>query len=147
MTFKMYTYKGRKNVINKSLTHVQDVTGYFKNDTELINPMLILKPGYNVSTENYFVINGFHYFVTNVTYSQERLAVNLELDDLETYKTMILNQVAILDRSSTKNTFNTYQVDPDIPMLNSSQITITKFQNSFMGESLILAVAGGDVGE
>lgn len=145
MTFKMYKYTGEKDVINKTLTFVADLNGYFKDDTELIQPTLVLAPGYSITTENYFKINGMNYFVTGVIYSQQNLQVKLDLDELETYKTSILNQRAILDRSSTQNTFNTYQVDPDIPMLNNSQITITKFQGSFMGESLVLAVAGGDV--
>ena len=141
MTFNMYRYTGERDVINKSLSFIQSMTGYYKDDTELINPTLILAPGYSVSTSNYFIINGYHYFVNGVTFSQQKLLVSLELDDLETYKDSILNQNAILDRSS--NHFNAYQVDGDIPMINSNEITVTKFNGSFSGESLILTVAGG----
>lgn len=141
MTFKMYRYTGERDVINKSLTFISDLTGYFKDDTQLINPTLILDPAYTISTSNYFIINGMNYFVNNVTYSQQRLMVDLELDDLETYKSSILNQNAILDRSY--NHFNAYQVDNDIPMINSNEITITNFPSGFSGESLILTVAGG----
>lgn len=143
MTFKMYKYTGEGDVINKSITHVADLTGYFKDDTELINPTLILAPGYTVTTENYFLINGLYYFVTGVIYSQQNLQVSLDLDDLESYKTDILNQTAILERSSTKDTFNLYQEDPDIPVLKCEEVTMSLFPGSFDGESLILVVAGG----
>ena len=141
MTFKMYRYTGERDVINKSLTFISDLTGYFKDDTQLINPTLILDPSYTISTSNYFIINGMNYFVNNVTYSQQRLMVDLELDDLETYKSQILDQYAILNRSTNK--FNAYQVDGAIPMINSNEITIKKFNSSFDGESLILVVSGG----
>lgn len=141
MTFKMYKYDGQRNVINKTLTYVADLTGYFKNDTSTLEPTLILAPGYSVTTENYFQIDGLYYFVNDVTRSQERLIVQLELDDIESYKSAILNQGCIVERSTNK--FNAYQVDPDMPMINSSEITVTRFNGSFVGESLILAVAGG----
>ena len=141
MTFKMYRYTGERDVINKTLTNEQTVTGYYKDDTELINPVLVLEPGYAVSTANYFLINGMRYFVNGVTFSQQRQLVQLDLDHLETYKDQILSNYAILDRSSNK--FNAYQVDPDIPSINSNEITVTKFPVGFSGESLILTVSGG----
>ena len=141
MTFKMYRYTGERDVINKTLTNESTGTGYYKDDTELIGPTLILDPSYSVTTDNYFIINGMRYFVEGVTFSQQRLYVQLDLDHLETYKDDILNNYAILDRSSNK--FNAYQVDPDIPSINSNEITVTKFPYGFSGESLILTVAGG----
>lgn len=142
MTFKMYRYTGEKDVINKSLTFVADLTGYFKDDTELIQPTLVLAPGYTVSQENYFIINGMYYFVTGVIYSQQNLQVKLDLDDLETYKTDILKEHCIVERSS--NQFNLYQEDPDIPVMKDSVVTMSLFPGSFGGESLILVVAGGN---
>ena len=41
------------------------------------------------------------------------------------------------------NKYNAYQVDEDMPMINSNEITIKRFNNSFNGESLILVVSGG----
>ena len=122
MTFKEYKYTGERDVINKTLTHVADITGYFKDDTELINPVLILKPGYSVTTSNYFFIDGRYYFVNGVTFSQQRLLVQLELDELETYKSSILNEYAVIGRSY--NQFNIYQTDHDMPMRNDSDITV-----------------------
>ena len=141
MTFKMYKNKSERDVINKDLTHVADLTGYFKDDTELINPVLVLSPSFSISNENYFIINGYNYFVNGVTHSQQRQYVQLEIDDLETFKTDILKQYAIIGRSS--NHYNCYQVDPDMPQINSAEIITKVFPNSFTGESLLLTVAGG----
>lgn len=141
MTFNMYKYTGERDVINKTLTNGISGTGYYKDDTEFENPVLVLNNVFSVDTSNYFIIDGKNYFVNGVTYSQQRLLVQLELDHLETYKDQILNNYAILDRSSNK--FNAYQVDADIPAINSNEITVTKFPNGFSGESMILTVAGG----
>lgn len=141
MTFKKYRYTGERDVINKELTFIEDLTGKFKDDTQLIRPTLILAPGYSVNTSNYFIIKGYNYFVNNVTCSQQRLLVELELDDLETYKDQILNQTVELGRSTNK--FNAYQIDNDMPQLNSDDITVTRFPVSFTDESYILITAGG----
>ena len=143
MTFKMYTNESERDDINKKLTYVADLTGYFKDDTQLINPTLILSTSFAISTENYFIINGYNYFVNNVTFSQGRQYVDLEIDDLETFKTAILNQYAVLGRSY--NHFNIYQVDTDMPMRNDSDITVQMFPNGFTEESWLLTTTGGSV--
>lgn len=143
MTFKMYTNESERDDINKKLTYVADLTGYFKDDTQLINPTLILSTSFAISTENYFIINGYNYFVNNVTFSQGRQYVDLEVDDLETFKTAILNQYAVLGRSY--NHFNIYQVDTDMPMRNDSDITVKMFPNGFTEESWLLTTTGGSV--
>ena len=143
MTFKMYTNESERDDINKKLTYVADLTGYFKDDTQLINPTLILSTSFAISTENYFIINGYNYFVNNVTFSQSRQYVDLEIDDLETFKTAILNQYAVLGRSY--NHFNIYQVDTDMPMRNDSDITVQMFPNGFTEESWLLTTTGGSV--
>ena len=143
MTFKMYKYTGQRNVINKSITHVADLSnGYFKNDTDFINPVLVLSTSFNITNENYFSIDGLYYFVNEVTRSQQNQVVQLELDDLESYKTSILDQSCIIERSS--NNFNLYQEDPDIPSLKNNDITQQLFPGAFTGESLILITAGGE---
>lgn len=143
MTFKMYKNESERDDINKKLTYVADLTGYFKDDTQLINPTLILSTSFAISTENYFIINGYNYFVNNVTFSQSRQYVDLEIDDLETFKTAILNQYAVLGRSY--NHFNIYQVDTDMPMRNDSDITVKMFPNGFTDESWLLTTTGGSV--
>ena len=143
MTFKMYKNESERDDINKKLTYVADLSGYFKDDTQLINPTLILSTSFAISTENYFIINGYNYFVNNVTFSQGRQYVDLELDDLETFKTAILNQYAVLGRSY--NHFNIYQVDTDMPMRNDSDITVQMFPNGFTDESWLLTTTGGSV--
>lgn len=143
MTFKMYKNKSERDVINKSLQFVADLSGQFKDDTELIQPELILSTDFRITNENYFIINGYNYFVNNVTFSQGRQYVKLDMDDIETFKSIILNQNAILDRSS--NNFNAYYVDPDLPCQNDSDITVQNFPVGFTGESWLLTTTGGSV--
>lgn len=145
MIITAYNNHSDSREINKVLTDEMTISNcILKDDTEIVNPTLIFAGGSKLpDTVNYIYIPVFnrYYFVTNKTTENQRILVNLHTDVLESRKTAILNNYAILDRSA--NHFNAYQVDGDIPMLNYSEITKTRFPIGFSSESLILTVAGG----
>ena len=144
MVINLYKNESDNRVIGKSLTAMGTLSNVIlKDDTNVANPILIIDGSFNFSNVNYIYAPTLdrYYYIDDVTLSQRRVYVSCHVDVLETYKTYLLNKMAILGRS-TKN-FNAYQIDGDIPMINSNEITVTKFPNSFSGESLILTVAGG----
>lgn len=145
MTITAYNNHSDSREINKVLTDEMTISNcILKDDTEIVNPTLIFAGGSKLpDTVNYIYIPVFnrYYFVTNKTTENQRVLINLHTDVLESRKATLLSNYAILDRSA--NHFNTYQVDGDIPMLNYSEITKTRFPIGFTGESLILTVAGG----
>lgn len=145
MTITAYNNHSDSREINKVLTDEMTISNcILKDDTEIVNPTLIFAGGSKLpDTVNYIYIPVFnrYYFVTNKTTENQRILINLHTDVLESRKTAILNNYAILDRSA--NHFNAYQVDGDIPILNYSEITKTRFPVGFSSESLILTVAGG----
>lgn len=145
MTITAYNNHSDSREINKVLTDEMTISNcILKDDTEIVNPTLIFAGGSKLpDTVNYIYIPVFnrYYFVTNKITENQRVLVNLHTDVLESRKTALLNNYAILDRSA--NHFNAYQVDGDIPMLNYSEITKTRFPSGFTSESLILTVAGG----
>ena len=144
MTITAYNNHSDSREINKVLTDEMTISNcILKDDTEIVNPTLIFAGGTKLpDTINYIYIPVFnrYYFVTNKTTENQRILINLHTDVLESRKATLLNNYAILDRSA--NHFNTYQVDGDIPMLNYSEITKTRFPIGFSSESLILTVAG-----
>ena len=145
MTITAYNNHSDSREINKVLTDEMTISNcILKDDTEVVNPTLIFAGGSKLpDTVNYIYIPVFnrYYFVTNKITENQRVLINLHTDVLESRKATLLNNYAILDRST--NHFNTYQVDGDIPMLNYSEITKTRCPIGFSSESLILTVAGG----
>lgn len=145
MTITAYNNHSDRRELNKILTDEITITNcILKDETEIVNPILIFAGGSKLpDTVNYIYIPIFnrYYFVTNKTTENQRLLVSLHTDVLESRKSALLNNNCIVGRSTNK--FNAYQVDEDMPFINSNEITITNFPYGFTGESLILTVAGG----
>lgn len=143
MTLDTYVNKSDDYRLNKNLTTVAtDISIQLKDDTEIINPVVILSRNVIVDF-NYCYIHQLHryYFVRGVTHSQNRIYVNLEVDALMSFKSEINNLVVIANRSSSR--YNTYQCDSEIPFENRNIISTQPFSGGFNGQSLILAVNGG----
>lgn len=145
MTITAYNNHSDSYEINKVLTDKLTISNcILKDNTEVVNPTLIFAGGSKLpDTINYIYIPVFnrYYFVTNKTTENQRILINLHTDVLESRKAALLNNQCIVGRSANK--YNAYQVDQDMPMINSNEITIKRFNNSFNGESLILVVSGG----
>lgn len=146
MTVKFYTNSSERDEIYKTLSNETTLSNVIiKDDTNITDPVLILSGTSALANNiNYAYIQTFgrYYFIDSKEVSQQRIYLTLHVDVLESARTQLLNNYAILDRST--NHFNAYQIDEDIPRLNNSSITITPFSGSFSGESLLLTVAGGN---
>lgn len=141
MTIKLYTNTSEEHVLSKSITQVgTDVSAILKDDTNMLNPTLILVG--TTADFNYIYLDTFnrYYFVRNKTYSQQRLYIDCEVDVLMSFKTYIDDLEVIANRSSSR--FNVYQPDNSIPFLQNNIIATQKFPAGFGSESLILAVNG-----
>lgn len=145
MTVNFYTNSSERDEIYKTLSNETILMNViFKDDSSIIDPVLVLSGTNQLANSiNYAYIPTFgrYYFIEKKDISQQRIYLTLHTDVIESARTQLLNNYAVLDRST--NHFNAYQVDNDIPLINSSEITITNFAGSFSGESLILTVAGG----
>jgi len=146
MTVKFYTNSSERDEIYKTLSNETILSNViFKDDSDISDPVLILSGTSQLAnTINYAYIQTFgrYYFIDKKEISQQRIYLTLHVDVLESVRSTILNNNAVIGRSANK--FNAYQVDEDMPSINSNEITITNFPNSFSGESLILTVAGGE---
>ena len=138
-----YNNNSSTNTLRKSITQLTSASITLKDDTELIRPTIILSNNLNVNF-NYVYINELnrYYFVQNKRYGQQRIYVDLNVDVLESFRSDILNLDVIAERSS--NVFNTYQADGVLPKTERRKITTQPFPNGFSGQSLLLAVSGGD---
>ena len=144
MTITLYNNQSDNRVINKDITEIHQLSAVLKDDTNLLDPVFIISGSENITNVNYVHANGKYYYVLDITFSQQRYYLRCHVDVLMTYKNYLLAKQCIVKRSTTS--FNTYQIDSDLPQDNQNVITTLPFPNGFEGESLILTVAGGAQG-
>lgn len=142
MYITTYVNASDEHVLDKSITKVHDnINVVLKDDTNMINPVIIVS-GSLAPSYNYVYLTDFnrYYYVRDITYSQQRYYIALEVDVLMSFNAAIKSLEVIANRSSSR--FNVYQPDNSIPFLQRNVIATQKFPSGFGSESLILAVNG-----
>ena len=151
--------ESENNVIGKHWDEGTDEAHILKLEGKLIynqsirNPKLIVYGdmiGYNYCYLSFF--NRFYYIKDIVVQSSQICEISLQVDPLQSFKTEILANYAILERSGDSNAYNSYFNDGQywtqqnknikfIPFLNSDEKELTIPRNA---NSYILTIAGGD---
>lgn len=115
-TVKFYSMNIDKRYLDKSAGMTQQgndlTTAHFKDDTELINPVLILSD-FDQSLVNYVYIPSLdrYYYVTGVTYSEGYYYIALHCDVLMSFKNSIKKQQVIVKRSGDADKIDLFMQD------------------------------------
>ena len=136
ITFKLYVNGSPREKIGKTLSGEKSFDCLLKEDTSILDPVLILESPDNLSGYNYMYCETFgrYYFINNIESVGNNLwRITAHVDVLETYKTQILANTAILDRQT--NFFNTYLNDDEWPVYSYDEVITFMFTQ--------LTVAGG----
>lgn len=144
MSFQMYKNTSDNRYINKSITALGSALPCsFKDNTTMENPVIILSPGsYNPDCNyGYLSDTGRYYYVVDVTYSQQRIEVQLKVDVLKSFASQIRGCSAIADRSA--NLYNAYLNDPDMPAYQYENTYTTPFQRGFDKALNYVLIIGG----
>ena len=145
MSFQMYQNTSDNRYLNKNITALgAALTCSFKDDTTMENPTIIVSPGaYNPSCNyGYLSDTGRYYYVVDITYSQQRIFIQLKVDVLMSFKDDINKATCTAARSSNK--YNTYLNDPRYPHVEFNNPVLKAFPNSFSSKlSAVLTIAGG----
>ena len=91
MNVKIYNNKSNKNIINKQIELLKEIQFNFKDDSDISNPVLILK---NYVSGNYCFIPELkrYYYITRIDLMNGGFyRLYLEIDVLMTYKDEIIN--------------------------------------------------------
>jgi hypothetical protein len=144
MTITLYKNESEKNKINKILTSVASVTGVLRDGSSIISPEIVIE--YNDPTGfNYCHIDSFnrYYFVNNiVVLSNKLIKLSLKVDVLESFKTSILSQNIIVDKSTNK--VNNYLHDENLIVNVKTKTDIVNFPSGLLDNGeFILITAGG----
>ena len=132
--------------IGKTLSAGTDFTCALKDNTSILRPTLVLRSdNASLAGFNYMKIPQFSrfYFIDDiVSLHNYQWEISGHVDVLETYKTAILNNDAVIKRQAAM--YNTYLNDPEWKTYAYEQIAAFKFPNTPFSKALkyILAVAG-----
>ena len=129
---------------NKNITTVADLTGYLRDDSSVIDPVILVEGGIStLAGSNYMTISEFgrSYFITNMESVRNNLVrVTGHVDVLTTYKDAILANSGIIRRQ--ENLWNLYLDDGSFKVYNNPIVLTRAFPSGFSTMSFILAVAG-----
>lgn len=103
MTIELMATRDEPNVLNKEFVSVATLTGSIKEETDLLNPIILLNAD-TIPTANYCKIVEFGrwYFITDIVVVSNNLyAIHCSVDVLQSFKNDILNASVIARRSSS----------------------------------------------
>lgn len=149
MSFTIYLQRNnsRDKTINKSITNIVTVTGNLREETSLTDPTITFELSMSDCRNiNYVTIPEFgrSYFVTEpISVRNGLIELKLHVDVLESFKSEILNNGAIVSRSS--NQYNKYLVDDKLQTYTYNLARTKAFTNPFTKNlNFVLSLVGGD---
>lgn len=123
--------------IGKNLSAGTDFLCSLKENTSLLKPTIFISSSSNLAGFNYMYISDFgrYYFIDDiVSVHNNQWEVSGHVDVLETYKTAILNNNAVVKRQESQ--YNLYLDDPDFHTYNYERIQTLKFPANAFSKAL-----------
>ena len=113
-----YNNVSDNNVVDKQITQTDEKTVLFKDDVDLIEPVVIIENDNDVLSSNYMYMLGRYYYITSIEAMPGNLIkIKAKVDALKTYSAEIRSNQAILTRNT--NQTNTY--------INDNKMKITAY--------------------
>lgn len=128
LNVNFYRTDSPKNKIVKSLTSIGTFSCALKENTSVLNPVIIIATNENLYNSNYMEIPVFNrkYFITDIrSIGSDRWEVSAHVDVLDTYASAIKSNTAVIRRQ--ENVYNLYLNDPDFLTYNYDRIQTKKF--------------------
>lgn len=136
------------NHVDKSITNMVTLSGYLKQPTSLLNPVLVVSGILDyVATANYMTIPKFgnrSYYITEIKSIRNNvIEIHGRVDVLYTYRATLRQQTAIVHRQESR--YNLYLNDGVLKFYQNPYVVTQEFPSGFSGSSpnLVLIVAGG----
>lgn len=145
LTVTLYNNGSPVEKIGKTLTNGTDFSCVLKDATSILRPTIEVSSSSNLSGFNYMYISDFgrYYFIDDIVSTHNnRWEISAHVDVLETYKTEILANSAVVRRQQSQ--YNLYLDDPDFHAYNYERIQTLKFPANTFNKALnyILVVNG-----
>lgn len=146
MTITLYKIPDDKRTVDKTLnttTNLGDLTAHFKEDTDILNPVLEIAYNATYTSANYCYISDWNrwYFITGMETGAQRLYLRCHVDVLYTYRDEIRDLKCVIARQEEK--YNTYLNDAAWHNLQYKQIARAVYPKSFSDTGdYVLAICG-----
>lgn len=132
-----------ENVIGKSMSLVASLTGAFRDEVDIVKPVVRIERASAVGF-NYVYISDFgrYYYVEELkAFRNNILELSLTCDPLESFKAQILEHDAIIDKQ--ENQWNLYLNDDSIKMYQYPLIWRKLFDNAFWDDFEFVLITAG----
>ena len=140
LTMILYKNQSDDRCVQKSLIEINRVSGFIRNETSLLTPSVLIdttnEPNY-VLDANYVYMPNFrrYYYITSISSVRNHLwRLSLRVDVLMTYKDEILNQDALVYRSSNK--YDPYQNDAEMVLDVNPFQEVIEIENDVLEQKL-----------
>ena len=133
-----------KELIPVVIDDNNDLDIIFKQDVNRSDGFLDLRYNEHLLESNYCFIEdlGYYYYMSEPTFSNNRLLYNLTTDLLMTFKNDILQLKCIIARQ--QHDFNAYLTDNRFPVLNKQQVNTIDFPDGFPQHDEVILVVNGN---
>lgn len=142
---KFQRNNSENNKIGKSLTDLFTLSGVFKQEVSVTSPVILIENELPINA-NYMTIPGFNrsYFIRNIRSIRTGLwEITAHVDVLESYKTQIKAQSAIIRKTGDSRKWNLYLDDGTFKAYQNNKIITREFPGGFTGNlEYVLAVNG-----
>lgn len=132
------------NKIGKSISGIRTVSGVLKNETSIINPVILVAASADDLAEcNYMTISVFgrKYFVTDIKSVRANLSeIYGHVDVLDSFAGEIKACSAIIRKQETAS--NLYLNDGTFKVYQNPEVVTKSFPSGFSSRSYVLALAG-----
>lgn len=142
----LMTNTSPKNYLDKNVTTVSTVTGVLRDESNIVNPSILVEMASAPANVNYLYVAEFgrYYFVNDVTSVRNGLwRFDCTSDPLTSFKTQIRGCTGIVRRAESHEAYNMMLDDGSFRVYADPYIVTKKFPTGFTGHSYVLAVAGG----
>lgn len=147
----LYYNRSNRNVVNKDLTSANTLTVHYKENTDIINPEIIISPDVTIKNYNYIKVSGDierYYYIDDYEYSQQYCILKCHVDVLMTYKKYIKEQTCIIRRSALTDLYDHFLNDDKYVLRNIDRIQLKVFPNGFRNNGskvsqMLLVINGG----
>lgn len=134
------------NKISKNPSSVMTLSGNLREDTSIIDPVILIEYNGTLTNVNYAYIPEFHryYFITQIESVRTGLwRVHMHCDVLKTYAQGILGCQCVVARNENK--FNLLLNDSYFKVYSNPRVQVLNFPNKFSGETYVLVMKGCQV--
>lgn len=144
MTIDIYKNSSAPNVVNKSITLIDNLDCYLKEDCDISNPTIEVYDT-NALNGNYIWIPLFsrYYFINKITtQSIDTLLIEAHVDVLMSFQSAIMNASGIIGRQ--QNVWNAYLNDNLARKMAYPRVQTKKFSMSFNNTPTYILIASGN---